>query len=271
MGSKAVPSLNLNHIQNGKAALHRASEEGRDDIVQYLIDKHATISLDDAQHFKPIHYAAKNGHINVFEKLARAGENINVLTTDGANHSPLHLAAEYGHLDMVISLIQHGANDQLQTDDNQVARDLAESHGHKYTAQYLRQVRPPATDHDWHTQILHRAIDQQNAELAHIALNNGAHMIDPDPDRTPLLRALDGHSEFVIGPADEMIAEILVRKGTPLNITDQYGNTPLHRVVVLKNIKLAELFLKCGADINAHEIQGRTALDIAIGAKTNLW
>ena len=250
----------VNHrFEGGKTALHNACEQGRANIVEFLLLHGANIRLSDAQHFNAIHYAATNGHIDVVARLVHYGENIDVVTDDAARRSPLHIAAEAGQLEMARWLIQHGANDQLQTADGRTAQALTT---HQHVAQYLTQIRPGTVDH-WFTGILHNAINEGEVQRARIAINSGAHMVHADVNQTPLRRAIGAYNAEHATAADE-IAEALVRAGAPLHTRDRDGNTPLHYAVARENIRLSRLFLERGANARVQNTAHETALDIAI-------
>lgn len=261
--------VNVNHrFADGKTALHIAAEQGRADIVEYLILKGAHISPTDNNHFKPLHYAAANGYIDVVQLLIHSGENIDVATEDPSGQSPLHIAAAAGQLEMVRRLIQYGANDQLLT-NNQTAQAIAAVNGHHNVAQYLTQIRPDSV-HDWFTNILHNAIDENEVQRTCIAINSGAHMVSEDHDNTPLIRAIGTYNADHATLRDE-IAERLVRAGAPLHIADRAGNTPLHCAIAQGNRRLVELFLVRGANVHARNNAHQTALDIALrNAQTHL-
>jgi len=253
----------VNHrFEGAKTALHIACEQGRADIVEFLLLHDANIRLSDAQHFNAIHYAAANGHIDVVARLIHYGENIDVVTDDAARRSPLHIAAAAGQLEMARWLVQHGANDQLQTADGRTAQALTT---HQHVAQYLTQIRPGTVDH-WFTGILHNAINEGEVQRARIAINSGAHMVHADANHTPLRRAIGAFDAEHVTAADQ-IAEALVRAGAPIHSADREGNTPLHLAATQGNVRLAELFLRRGANARVQNTAHETALDIAIRSR----
>lgn len=107
------------------AALNHFAREGDLEYVRAIVKKHP--DLVDASEtprperkplstdgYSPLHWAARMGHIEVVDYLAKRGANINVRDNDG--WTPLHLAAQHGHLDVVKLLVARGADVCAKTD-----------------------------------------------------------------------------------------------------------------------------------------------------------
>lgn len=267
-------NINRRHINRGnKTMLHLACEDGKADIVDYLILNGANISFTDRAGLKPIHYAAAHGHIEVVKRLVRAGEDINAITTDGERYSPLHIAAKNLQLPMVRWLVQHGANnlqlDELGSTPRQLLAEtrypeiLCPSYHPADIMNYLDQLTHAPAD-NWFTQTLHSAITDHDAQRARGAINSGASLVDTiNPDNTPLIRTIDAYNPRQATPLDE-IAGALVTAGSPLRITDTARNTPLHLAATHNNTRLAQLFLDHGADVRAMNGHNETPLEIAL-------
>jgi FOG: Ankyrin repeat len=251
-------------FRGNKTAMHLAAEKGRADIVEYLIRNGAkylfgddyNILLDGAG-LAPIHYAAQNGHINVIECLVRHSVNIN---------SAIHSAAAAGQLETVHWLVQHGADDKLLTPDNQTPLAVATRAGRQDVVLYLEQIRPPRVANHRFTQVLHGAIDDDDAQRARLAINSGAYLVAADESQSPLRRTIKEYNAERTTQADE-IAEELVLAGAPLHTVDTQGNTPLHLAVRQGNERLARLFIRQGANARARNTAGQEALDIAMEAR----
>nr|XP_022899697.1 receptor-interacting serine/threonine-protein kinase 4-like isoform X1 [Onthophagus taurus]XP_022899698.1 receptor-interacting serine/threonine-protein kinase 4-like isoform X1 [Onthophagus taurus]XP_022899699.1 receptor-interacting serine/threonine-protein kinase 4-like isoform X1 [Onthophagus taurus] len=63
------------------------------------------------------------------------------------------------------------------------------------------------------------------------------------------------------------IAQLLIRKGADVNAQNVLKSTPLHNAVIHKNIEFARLLLENGARIDAKDIHGKTALHKAVAKK----
>ena len=60
----------------------------------------------------PLHYASREGHIEVAHFLVECGADARA--QDNYGTTPLHLASESGHLDIVRFLIERGADTRAQ-------------------------------------------------------------------------------------------------------------------------------------------------------------
>lgn len=107
------------------AALNHFAREGDLEYLRAIVEKHP--DLVDASEtprpqrkplstdgYSPLHWAARMGHTEVVDYLAKRGANINVRDDDG--WTPLHLAAQHGHLDVVKLLVARGADVGAKTE-----------------------------------------------------------------------------------------------------------------------------------------------------------
>ena len=95
---------------DGMTALHWAAKEGHLEIVSLLLDAEAeTEPGTRIGSYTPLHLAARGGHASVAARLIEAGANPNAITsTSGV--TPLHLAAAaIGGVETVSVLVSHGA------------------------------------------------------------------------------------------------------------------------------------------------------------------
>ena len=101
--------------------LHRASANGRVDVVKFLIGKRAELEADDGYGWTPLHLAAKGGHLDVVKLLVGAGADVGASTTARPSspipggppnrppeysspvpaYTPLEIATGYKHAEVV--------------------------------------------------------------------------------------------------------------------------------------------------------------------------
>lgn len=81
--------------------------------VNKLLSKGIPPDLEDASGYTALHYASRNGHLKVCEKLLSKGANVNATTRSGRT-TPLHRAATQGHAEIVQLLLDYGANANIQ-------------------------------------------------------------------------------------------------------------------------------------------------------------
>merc|ERR1719487_1137033 len=60
----------------GKTFLWIAAEKGQEDVVKFLLEKHASGEVSDQQGMSPLHISALNGHTTVVELILDARANL---------------------------------------------------------------------------------------------------------------------------------------------------------------------------------------------------
>ena len=112
-------------------------------------------------------------------------------------------------------------------------------------------------------QDLHDAVSRNDADEVVRLIADGAAVNGPDVyGRTPLyeaVRVVPGHANF--RPIE--IAEALVRAGTDVGISDDWGRTALHHAASALNHEAVDLLLRAGAELTP-DIWGRTPLHAAV-------
>ncbi|RLU17107.1 hypothetical protein DMN91_011176 [Ooceraea biroi] len=97
-----------------------AAKDGDLERVQELLDRNVSPNVEDSAGYKPLHYAARNGHYDVCELLLDNGADINAVTP-AVGATALHRAATQGHSNIVKMLLRHGANVNLVDADGRTA------------------------------------------------------------------------------------------------------------------------------------------------------
>ena len=101
--------------QLGRTVLHAAAITGRPDILEYLLRRLSSGSLDlgfrDFYGWTPLHYAAGEGHLHCAELLLELGGGaIEVNCKNNSGGTPFHKAADNGHVDCAELLNKYGAD-----------------------------------------------------------------------------------------------------------------------------------------------------------------
>ena len=83
--------VNVNiHNQYGETALHWASKEGNLDVIIMLLDAGANVDICDGDGNSPLHWASEYGHVDVMKLLLSRGASLFTVNSDG--HTPHQLA-----------------------------------------------------------------------------------------------------------------------------------------------------------------------------------
>lgn len=93
--------------QNGKTALHFASEKGHIGVVDFLLKNGANVDKLDAVGQSSVYMAAVNNRLSVVQLLIEQGADVD--RPENAGMTPLHTAAKLGRLSMVQHLCEQCA------------------------------------------------------------------------------------------------------------------------------------------------------------------
>jgi len=89
--------------EQGQSPLHIASQNGRLQLVDYLLKHGANIRLKDLYGRIALHYAVLNDHVHITEQLLKHRSNPN--EQDDLGFAPLHLALELPRKDLPIAIM----------------------------------------------------------------------------------------------------------------------------------------------------------------------
>jgi len=97
-----------------------SAKDGDLDRVRKLLEKGISPNKEDSAGYRPLHYAARNGHYRVCELLLDNGAEVNAVTRC-IRATALHRAATQGHSDVITTLLHHGADVNLKDADGSTA------------------------------------------------------------------------------------------------------------------------------------------------------
>lgn len=183
--------------------------------------------------------AAESGNIHEVRALLKAGADVNAAWPTWG-HTALMFAAGEGHLEIVKALLAAGA------DPNAVA------FGHGGVPGSAWMFAMNRCNKDW-LEIM----DAMLAGGAKINPSSGIHM-------SPLGYAIEKN--------DKVMIEALLKRKADVNLKDQEsGETALMYAARYSSSEVVKVLLDAGAEVNARDKDGRTALSIAEEDTENLW
>lgn len=110
------------------------------DRVRHFISKGKSMDRDNCD-YTALHYAARNGNLEICELLLDEGKaDVNALTKGGV--SAIHRAAMMGHLNVVKLLVKKGAKLDFQDSDGRTALHRAAARGHMEVCKFLLDKQP---------------------------------------------------------------------------------------------------------------------------------
>lgn len=252
---KESPELiNIKDAQ-GYTLLHKAAYNNHSEVVKYLISAGAEISAPAGNGSTPLHGAATYGHLNIVEILLENGADISSRNSSG--FTPLLGACAGGHIEIVSFLLSRGADIDVRTGNG------------------------------W-TPLIY-AVNSRNAELCRMLIEKGCNVNHSAPDGiSPLSRALwnadrditellishnanvDAYTNdsltqfyFAVAYREKALADLMIDKAGMFHIKNGYQMTMLHFAAARGFLDQVEKLIEKGVDVNALDINHRTALDYA--------
>jgi uncharacterized protein len=263
----------------GLTPLLFAARQGCLDCAKILVQSGADINAADPDNISPMLMALINGHYDVAGFLIDKGADPNIADANGRtalysavdDHtmpasnrpSPKEYEETLTSLDVINKLLAHGANVNAQLTKIQPYRTKLD--------------RGDDTMLNTGTTPLLRAAKAGDAEVIKLLLAKGA---DPKiPTKfgiTPIMAAagLGTHEEDTTGrkkTQEEAIASIqlCLDGGADINATDRQGQTALHGAAQWGYDQIVQYLAEHGAKVDVKDTKGRTPLDAAMGLLGN--
>ena len=194
------------------------------------------------QHNNSLFQVAKDGNIDVAERLVKNCESVN--QTSSQLQSPLHIAAEYGRDDMVAWLLAHDADPTIIDKEGKTAYDSALVAGNINAAFIISNFVGTLEKE----KLLYT---QGKIELLEVTL------LAQDYRKLDLL-----HYLAQVGDIDKLQTRIDEVKD--INPQTESGQTPLHFAVINRQLRAMSLLLQNGANPNIGDISNKTPLYYAV-------
>jgi ankyrin repeat protein len=237
----------------GATPMHYVAWYGQSDDIAALRQAGEEVLARDAYGRMPVHYAAGNGHMETMRVLKEEGAD--VFARDKRGLTPLHFAAQFGNLEAAKWLISNNANVDVRARSGSRPADWAAQLGNLDVLKLLVKngagINTMGMSGDT---VLHRAVVFGKLEVIQWLLENGGNMEATDESgNTLLLRAASaGYVETV---------QWLIKNGANPKAVNKDHETVLHRGSY--NMEVFQCLMDTGADIEAKDKEGRTAVQTA--------
>jgi ankyrin repeat protein len=257
---------------NGQTLLHAAVHGRHSEMVKELLAHGAdanACSNEFPYHTYPAQIAAYNGSLDILDLLIRHGADLTVETENGC--TLIHLAVINDEVAVIQYLLDHEADIDIPAESGTTPLSSATMHGFREATQLLLQAGAnPNAEYACGLTPLSQVSDP---EIARMLLEHGAEVNHVGTNgATPIfhVRSLKAF-------------EVLLAHGAKIDIVDNKGNTLLHQAaeeiilsdydeaeecnivrLLAEDMRIAELFIAQGLDINTRNLAGQTPLGVAL-------
>nr|XP_022299075.1 uncharacterized protein LOC111107927 isoform X2 [Crassostrea virginica] len=246
-------------------------------VADLLIKCGAECNQGGKQGRTPLYAASMVGNAAVVDLLIKDGADSN--QGDQIGSTPLYAASMNGNADVVDLLIKSGANCNQGDKEGRTPLYGAVQYGHADVADLLIKGGADCNQGDKQGRTpLYAASLEGNADVVDLLIKGGAVCNQGDQKgSTPLYAASLAGQYNIWELLDKMewnrrdfwdnalfdyakVADLLIKCGADCNQGDKQGRTPLYAASLAGHVDVADLLIKCGADCNQGDKQGRTPL-----------
>ena len=262
---RAGASLEARDKTNG-VPLHIAAGAGRTVMVALLLEAGAGINAVGPMNSTPLQLAVMNGRRDVVELLLSKGPDLEWRNL--GDNNALEYAVGLRAKDIVMLLLDHDANVNAASNKGATALMVSANNGDVDTMKLLlaRGALSAAKDKQGFT-ALHHAANNGHVKVVELLLELGmdVNLCDNIYQVTPLHCVAQG---YLIDPTNRVaVAQLLIARGAYVNATNRVNQTPLHCAAEWGHPKIIQVLLTAGANPNALDKDGNTALDLATATR----
>jgi ankyrin len=255
--------------------LHLASYFGNVEIARLLLDRGAYLEAAEGKMGeKPFHqvsygkYRSQEDGIRVAQLLLDRGADVNTRRKD--HWTPLHHASYFGNVEIARLLLDHGADPEANAEGDMGAKPLHQVSYGKYRSledgiRVARLLLDRGADVNTrrkdHWTPLHLASYFGNVEIVRLLLDNGA---DPQANAEGDMGAKPLHhvsrGKYRSQQDGVRVAQLLLGSGADVNTRRTDHQTPLHIASRFGKFEIAHLLIDHGAEVAAVDKSGKTPL-----------
>ena len=257
------PSANFRMAHGGSTPLLFATRNGDVETARVLVDAGADVNDTAASGASALVIAAHSGHGPLATYLLEQGADPNAAE---AGYTALHAAVLRSQHELLEALLDHGADINARVEHG--------TPGRRFSADYSIRAQLIGGTAFW------LAAKYGELEIIRMLAERGADVTIAPRTRMSALQAAMGtpggsleNRRDRIGktPPDPVVEERLTLElarfildlGADVNAPDEKGNTALHHAVLKKFKRVIELLVENGADISPANVNGQTPLVLA--------
>jgi ankyrin repeat protein len=263
------------------------------EVVSYLVSHGADIAVDSSKGVTPLMQAANLSWFDMVEEMMLKGGDVNAQTREGSSALSLAIKPNVHPQNLDMKVIQHLVDHGADPTTDEVAEALLQVAD--FPAYDLAIVallaKADAKINYWPSKyspypgytfpILISVVKRRDADLVRLLIQQGANLeIRDDSGRTPLLWAGLSYDQCLAeyNPHSLEIIRLLIEGGANVNAratppdswrnycetSDTMLDTPLLQATRRGDAEAVKLLVAAGADLEAVDSQGWTALDFAV-------
>lgn len=229
-------------------------------ITSLLIERGANVESSDGSGMRPLHFAARNGAIEVIKLLLGAKADVNSRSNLG--QTPLHLASIHMKMEAVNLLLTRGSGINEVDKEGWTALHNAAYNGHESIVETLLQ-KGALVDAKAHSGLtaLHVAAQDGHTNVIELLLRHKANL--------QCISSMGSALHFAVYGGHGSAVRSLLDHGINPALRDPLGATALHVAAESpeSTTDIIEMLLEHGADLNVVTQEGETALNLGIRRK----
>ena len=258
--------VNGKNTSEGLTALHVAAAHEYTDMIEYLIEKKATVDVKSNNKSKnnlfvsitPLALAASAGKTKAVEALVKRGANIHE-KNGYLDLTALHLAASKGHQNVVVWLLDHNANIEAKATHDQTPLHIASENGQKKIVDLLLTRK---------AEINAKTTEKETA-LSLAVLNERLEVVPSLVSQCANVNEKTGYfGETVLHIAASKglsyLIDLFIKNKADINAKTDANQTPLFLAVSNDRRQAVGILLQSKPDVNAPDRSGKTPLQVAI-------
>ncbi|KAM8811108.1 protein phosphatase 1 regulatory subunit 16A [Eudromia elegans] len=234
---------------HGVALLEAAARNDLDE-VRHFLQSGVSPDLANEDGLTALHQCCIDDHGAAVALLLEAGADVDA--RDSELWTPLHAAATCGHRRLVELLVRHGADLLALNSDGNMPYDLCED---EVTLERLEAAMAEQGITQERIEAARGAREQALLRDIRQRLRAGADLDAPLQHRATLLHVAAAH-----GYAEA--AELLLQHRASPGAKDEDGWEPLHAAACWGQLRLVELLVAHGADLDGRSLLDETPLDV---------
>ncbi|MDE3269006.1 MAG: ankyrin repeat domain-containing protein [Pseudomonadota bacterium] len=268
----------------GYTMLHLAAKYNKVKIMQWLIDNDADVGAIASYHKAlPLATAAKHGSIEAMAMLLANHADLEARSM--FDHTPLIQATKSKNYVAVNWLLANGADANANGEYGDALHQSLLNGTDKISERLLRAGANVHARYERNVTPLMLASERGNAKMVAALVDRGADVnaIESGRGSTPIILAVQGHlslseetgsksvtftdgtsiGELVPSDNYRQVIEILQNAGADINATDAHGNTALFHATADANVDMIRILATAGADFTLTNPEGEDVFAVA--------